>query len=193
MSDQPATFIVRALHRPPPLLFTLVPTSGSQPSMKARCGHTVWYLEDVVVDGRTLRHSNPNFSVWLTRVPQWLRSLFARDSCSLCQHKRVFENAIRCAYCDSVIFPGDPVSIYFPSPVPDEFQGDRVVLTENGFVGCMGRECCPTGGFFAGHWTAEGVLSPFSTGTAAGQAFEGEGMIISEIGSLGQTEIRVLQ
>lgn len=69
------------------------------------------------------------------------------------------EKATRCALCGHVICPGDGVALYSD----DSALAYKHVSTKVGdaFVGCMRWDCCPSGGFFAGHWTEEGFRSAF--------------------------------
>lgn len=184
MSEEKPVYLIPVLSRPDPLAFTIEPLDEGQPSVVARCGHTHWRKESLILNGRVVRPSNQNFSVLVGRLPSWLRCFFAPKQCMLCRFKDQFEAAITCAYCDDVIFRGDPVSTYFPaSELPEGFM-EHATRTPMGFVGCMGWDCCPTGGFFAGHWVGNGVRSPFSTGTAATEALHSGDMVISDIASL---------
>ena len=70
------------------------------------------------------------------------------------------EKATRCALCGHVICPGDGVALYGDDSGALTYKH---VSTKVGdaFVGCMRWDCCPSGGFFAGHWTEEGFQSAF--------------------------------
>ncbi|MBI4437612.1 hypothetical protein HY631_01535 [Candidatus Uhrbacteria bacterium] len=173
------------LQRPPSLTFTVVPLDDGQPSFKAGCGHTIWRMERLVLHGKTVCKSNPNFSA-LPTGPDGYRAIIAPKQCILCQFAEPFAAAIECACCHHVIFRGDPVSAYFftGETPPKGFDEARATRTRNGFVGCMGWECCPTSGFFAGHWTTEGILTPFSTGSLAAQALVEGNIVVSDIEAL---------
>ncbi|MEK7620145.1 MAG: hypothetical protein AAB413_02825 [Patescibacteria group bacterium] len=184
MSEEKPFYLIPVLSRPDPLPFTVQPLDDGQSSVVAGCGHTMWREERMVLGDQTVRTSNPNFSLVLARAPRWLQRFFAPKRCVLCQFKAEFDAAIQCAYCDEVIFRGDPVSIYEPADeLPEGFEA-RATHTAGGFVGCMCMDCCPTGGFFAGHWVGNGVRSPFSAGSAAAQAFTSGDVVVSDIGPL---------
>jgi len=61
--------------------------------------------------------------------------------------------AIRCAWCGSVIFVGDPVTLYIKPDSMDLLEGaveygdDPVCV-----VGCLGWDCASTGADRAGFW-----------------------------------------
>ncbi|MBI4435735.1 hypothetical protein HY630_03620 [Candidatus Uhrbacteria bacterium] len=181
MSDQRQSFLVPVLSRPAQLPFVVEPADKSQPSLTARCGHTVWRVEHLMLHGKVLFTSKPNFEQH-DGLLAWLRRTSVPGQCTACRFVAEFQGAIECAYCHEVIFPGDPVSTYSPmaDELPEGFEA-RATRTCNGFVGCMGWECCPTGGFFSGEWTAEGIRTGFATGTAAGDAFKGGGIVSATI------------
>lgn len=167
MSEETPVYLIPVLSRPDPLAFTVEPLDEGQPSVVARCGHTQWRLETLILDGQVLRRSNPNFSTRVGRLPSWLHRFFAPKQCTLCRFKDQLEAAIACAFCKGVIYRGEPVSICMPvGKLPEGFRA-RATQTPSGFVGCMSEDCCPTSGFFAGHWVGNGVRTSFSTGTAA--------------------------
>lgn len=180
MAENQPRYIVPILSRPVPLEIVIAPVDRNQPSVIAKCGHPMWRKECLILKGTTLRESTPRFSQLVALLPAWLRRFFAPKQCSLCHGDDMLKAAIRCAYCEEVIFPGDPVSTYFPvEKLPEGFEA-RATRTRNGFVGCMRMDCCPSGDFFAGHWILEGIQSPFSTGVAASEAFrEGKAITIS--------------
>ena len=70
------------------------------------------------------------------------------------------QQATRCALCGHVICLGDGVALYGDNDaLPYKHVSTKV---GDAFVGCMRWDCCPSGGFFAGHWTEEGFKSAFS-------------------------------
>lgn len=171
MAETKSTYLVPILSRPPPLEITITPVDDQQPPILARCGHAVWRRECLVLAGNPLREGKPEFSERVAKLPAWLRRFFAPKQCSTCKFGDGLKAAILCAYCDEVIFPGDPVSTYFPGGSLHEGFEARATRTRSGFVGCMRMDCCPSGGFFAGHWDLDRIVSPFSTGSAASEAF----------------------
>jgi hypothetical protein len=185
--EQQQYYLIPVLKRPAPLSFVIAPADEGQPSIMAGCGHPVWRLEHVTLDGKKVRESTPNFSQRLASLPAWLRQFFAPKQCGMCRFKTQFDASIQCAYCDELIVIGDPVTTYFPvvgeEGFPEGFL-DRATHTRYGFVGCLNMDCCPTGGFFAGHWTGETIQSPFAAGVAAAQAMVSGDMIVSDMGTL---------
>ena len=66
--------------------------------------------------------------------------------------------AINCCFCDGKIYPGDPVALYHKSSEGINWEkATRLGLDE---IGCLKRDCCLSGGFFAGQRTTNG-LQPF--------------------------------
>lgn len=65
----------------------------------------------------------------------------------------------RCALCGHTICPGDDVALYDENDaLPYTYVSTKI---GDSFVGCMRDDCCPSGGFFAGHWTEAGFQSAF--------------------------------
>ena len=90
--------------------------------------------------------------------------------CPNCVMTAAQEEIILCALCGRPIFPGDPVAIYVDDAgFRDEWK-TKISSTE--VVGCLATDCCPSGGFFAGHWNGDDIVTPFKEGnTAAAEAF----------------------
>ncbi len=87
--------------------------------------------------------------------------------CPECLIFMFHQHATRCALCGHVICPGDGVALYGDdSTLPYKHVSTKV---DNSFVGCMRRDCCPAGGFFAGHWTDHGFRSAFKEYVADGE------------------------
>jgi len=173
--------LIPVVRRPPPLSFRVVAKDGEQPFLTAGCNHRVHQLENLMLGDRKLNESRPTFKLWQAWLPLWVHR-FLRKECILCAHSEYFKEAIVCSYCGDAIFPGDPVSCYIPGQLPKDFDMGMVTQVQQGFVGCMGSECCPSGSFFAGHWVGNGVRSPFRGGTAAAQCFlSGEIVTVSNV------------
>jgi len=88
---------------------------------------------------------------------------------------------IRCALCGHFISPGMPVAAY------GEGSDIRVEwatrIPDGGYIGCMRWDCCPSGGFFAGHWLGRGGFRPaFEHGCAAAEAMATGEMVVGDIG-----------
>jgi hypothetical protein len=82
--------------------------------------------------------------------------------CPECIFNSMREQAIRCALCGTGIIPGEGVALYHLSnPIPHLELATRV---GESVIGCLGWNCCPSGAFFAGHWTEEGFRSAFKSG-----------------------------
>lgn len=85
--------------------------------------------------------------------------------CILAEMASVF---CRCALCGQVIHPGEPVALYAPSR---KFRREWVTEVKAGVIGCLGWDCCPSGGFFAGHWLKGKFRPAFGNGlSSAAQA-----------------------
>ncbi|MEK7181089.1 MAG: hypothetical protein AAB738_02005 [Patescibacteria group bacterium] len=71
----------------------------------------------------------------------------------------------RCARCGLVILPGMAVALY-----GQESEGLRLDIATNidgAIIGCMRWDCCPSGGFLAGHWSEQGFQPLFQGQTGA--------------------------
>jgi len=104
------------------------------------------------------------------------------DTCGQCCAERFRADSCRCALCGLIIFPGDPVALYAPSP---DFKRARVTEVKSGVLGCMRWDCCPCGGYFAGHWTGKGFRPAFSDGATAVEQCLAKGEVV--VGDLSQT------
>ncbi len=95
--------------------------------------------------------------------------LLKREMCAACMVADARTKVIRCVLCGFGIFPGDPVALY----VNDRrFRKEWSTHIENDQVlGCLRWDCCPSGGFFGGHWTGEAFKSAFGGNTAVAQAY----------------------
>lgn len=79
--------------------------------------------------------------------------------CMLEYFKKVL---IRCAVCGRHIAPGDPVALY--STISKDLRIEIATMVDKEtVVGCLRRGCCPSGGFFAGHWDGEKVRFAFNS------------------------------
>lgn len=109
----------------------------------------------------------------------------ARKFCANCHLAELKKLIIRCAKCGFHIMPGDGVALYcydkklFKKSERITFVGEG---DEKGVIGCMRWDCCPSGGFFAGHWTGDHFQSAFAGGSAAGEALRTGQVVIGNIG-----------
>ena len=106
-----------------------------------------------------------------------------RKLCSECQLERLKKVIIRCAACGFVIWPGEGVAVYADSR---KFNKDWKTTIgdgkKKGVIGCLRWDCCPSGGFFAGHWMGDHFESAFEGGTAVAEVFRtGKPLIIDNI------------
>ena len=66
------------------------------------------------------------------------------------------ESVIRCCLCGLPIVPGQPVALYWEGPQINKKIATK--LKDGHSLGCLRWDCCPSGGFFAGHWNEKGFL-----------------------------------
>lgn len=80
--------------------------------------------------------------------------------CPECIIADVKKMVIRCCSCGLPIFPGNTVALY---SFHRSFKHRKIAKTIDGaLIGCMRWDCCPSGGFMAGHWTKDGYKSLFN-------------------------------
>lgn len=93
------------------------------------------------------------------------------DLCPGCFIQHIAEATIRCASCGLPIFPGDGVALYHQSS--DGLDLSVATKVRDHVIGCLRRDCCPSGDFFAGHWSGKKFKEAFPGGVpAAVAAFE---------------------
>lgn len=103
--------------------------------------------------------------------------------CPTCRLMDLKKLTIRCAACRLSILPGEGVAIYlndehFDQTIAHKIQEGDVVRV----LGCLRMDCCPTGGYFAGHWTEQGFKPAFDEGrSAASEAFTTGKVVISNV------------
>ncbi len=89
--------------------------------------------------------------------------------CGDCLLKFVMEGSIRCAACGLIIRDDDPVALYSSGDGLGRYPS---TLVDGQYVGCMRWDCCPSGGFFSGHWTSQGFKPLFASGNSVvGEVF----------------------
>jgi len=174
-----------------PMPFQIVPTTDDQPFLVAECGHKVWRRQRLEFPGEGTLESKENKAIPSAEKPWWMSQILWNrrypipNECDACRFEKLFVSTILCVRCRCPIMYGDPVSVYMPSILPEDFDDSYTAHVKGGFIGCMGGYCCPTGGFYAGHWNGDGVLSPYGAGSAAAECFAGEELIaVSNIGPL---------
>lgn len=91
----------------------------------------------------------------------WGRQVYPADKkrgekCPDCCVQLLKTEAIRCCLCGFAILPGEPIAVYNVDSVqPKDFD---FTIIDGCSLGCMMWDCCPSGGFFAGHWTGNSVI-----------------------------------
>lgn len=102
--------------------------------------------------------------------------LKTREKCPDCQVAEMKPLVIRCAQCGLPIFPGAPVALYAGPAAA--FTKGWATMVDGQYVGCLRWDCCPSGGFFSGHWTSKGFRPAFGAGSAAAMAMASGGMVV---------------
>jgi hypothetical protein len=95
-------------------------------------------------------------------MPKWLARFFRIKTVQ----------SIPCARCGEEIHPGDAVASYRMEKAAAQEGAFRT--PKGSYLGCMRMSCCPSGGFFSGHWLGHnrGGFSPmYDGGSAVSEAF----------------------
>jgi len=161
----------------PELMLKFIAKDDQTRIIKAQCGHDRYEHDRFQINDQFLDTSpKPRFTAW-----QWWRSQrlgWRPKLCQNCEGERSFQEIIVCAMCGEPIFVNNPVSTYGIRGGTDENlpwlkYATRLADSPDIFVACLGMNCCPSAGFFAGHWNGSGVVSLYRTGTAAGDMLSG--------------------
>lgn len=123
-----------------------IPASDRQHQFE--CGHVGPKRYDLDLFGQVMKNSG--------ETPR---------KCGKCLEDHLRRDVARCAVCGLVIFPGEGVAVYAPD---SDFPSAWVTEVDGGVIGCLRMSCCPSGGFFAGHWTTEGFLPLMPEDSAIG-------------------------
>jgi hypothetical protein len=100
-----------------------------------------------------------------------------KENCPECFLADVRQHIIHCCLCGLPIVPGDPVALYGGG---EDIKLDiATVLSGGSIVGCLRWDCCPSGGFFAGHWTENGFQSAFNEGRSAAEECMATGEVVA--------------
>lgn len=76
------------------------------------------------------------------------------------------EASILCCFCEKRIYPGNPVAVY--GKTSGGINWDiATTVGEDQVIGCLRWKCCPSGGYYAGKWTADGFKSAWKSQEAA--------------------------
>lgn len=101
-----------------------------------------------------------------------------KERCPSCFLERFKQYSIRCVLCGLPIFPGEAVALYHESG--GKLRREIGTKVKDSYLGCLRWDCCPSGGFFAGHWTEEGFRPGFPDGlTSAELAFKTGKIVVS--------------
>lgn len=98
-----------------------------------------------------------------------------RELCAECFLARLRTGLIRCALCGFPIMPGDPVAVYGNNKKLFKKEWMTTVGEgkdeDKGVIGCLRWDCCPSGGFFSGHWMGDHYVPAFEGGNIADEVF----------------------
>lgn len=99
--------------------------------------------------------------------------------CADCLMAELLKRSVRCGQCGYAILPGDGIALYSDK---QRFDERWKTVIDGQVIGCLRMDCCPSGGFYAGHWTFDGFKPEFPGGrTAAAQVFAtGEALIVGD-------------
>ena len=78
-------------------------------------------------------------------------TLAAISVCAPC----AVEASILCCFCERRIYPGDSIALY--GKRSDRINWEIATEVNSQVVGCLWSDCCPSGGFYAGTWTVDGI------------------------------------
>jgi len=110
---------------------------------------------------------------------------FQTDECGACTLKSTgLDTSIRCCMCGHPIMPGDGIALYSGFNKPDKQAWKTpyvMVANEKRWIGCLNMNCCPSGGFFGGHFTKDGIRSAFGGNVAAVEALQSGKLVIGNI------------
>jgi len=140
--------------------------AASAKQRKFPCGHRGPKLFDLDLFGEVLQSNGKS-----------------PDKCGDCFAAGVRRSVCRCSLCGRAIWPGEGVALYGPS---NQFKTEWNTEVASGSIGCLRMDCCPSGGFFAGHWTGQGFKPAFGDGaTAVEQAIRtGQDVYVADAGDL---------
>lgn len=145
------------------------PVSGM---VTASCGHQqsrsfALYVNEQHTKSYALA-INPNADSW-------------NQPCVACYLQSRASDMAVCTLCGELIAPGDGVALL--STLLNAEQQERAATDEHGqYLCCLGFDCVPSAGFFAGTWNGSGVDSPFQHGSVMAEVFQSGRAVIGRIG-----------
>lgn len=81
------------------------------------------------------------------------------EHCPTCFIAYVKKHTIFCGLCGLSIMPLDQVALYSYENEDKNQIPENATYHNKSVIGCLRPNCCPSGGFFAGHWTTKGFKS----------------------------------
>ncbi len=97
--------------------------------------------------------------------------------------------AVKCAWCEQVIFIGDPITLYTPAKADFKLPADATLYKQEPLqvVGCLRMSCADTGADCAGFWVpgddgkgcVHRVVSPLELAMSSGEA-----VFVGDLGSM---------
>ncbi|MBP6859706.1 MAG: hypothetical protein KBC69_03765 [Candidatus Magasanikbacteria bacterium] len=152
----------------PPSTDSCLITDQSGPEVEYQCGHRHHERFIINIFGEPIELTDEAYA--------------KRERCAQCRLTLIKECVIRCAQCGFGIRPGEAVALYTAESVNSAwatYVGERAKLV----IGCMRWDCCPSGGFFAGHWTGKHFQAAFEGGgTAAAEVFRTGEAVFTTVG-----------
>ncbi|OHA70307.1 MAG: hypothetical protein A3D64_00405 [Candidatus Wildermuthbacteria bacterium RIFCSPHIGHO2_02_FULL_49_9] len=114
-----------------------------------------------------------------TRITRENGQAHAEGVCPKCYFEQLKQAAIRCCLCGYAILPGDGVALYHKNS--KGINKAVITLVDDNAIGCLLWDCCPSGGFYGGHWTAEGFQPGFAGGTMAAEALRSGEPVVTTV------------
>lgn len=141
--------IIASTHHPDP---TLLPQTNDEFCWEAKPKWLGWLTRRYKCGHRGPRRFEFRFYGVQFRRSEGLKF------CPDCLIERARKEVIRCALCGLPIVPHAPIALYRA-----DSEGVRPDATKigNNVVGCLRWECCPSAGFFVGHWGEDGKSIDF--------------------------------
>lgn len=101
-----------------------------------------------------------------------------RERCGDCEIKMFEQKTRRCGRCGHVIMPGNGVATYDVHSSFEQKPGVEIIDHQDGSrsaMGCLRMRCCPSGGFYSGHWTGTKFEPAFPDNSSSIMALQPNG------------------